>query len=66
MIRVICGFQALDLRPEDKSCLVSRSQCYLQLGDSEAALIDAEAVLKDDIDNTKVSLIFPKMLSYYK
>ena len=40
--------QALDLRPGDKNCLVARSQCYLELGNADAALADAEATLSDD------------------
>ena len=47
---VISGIilQALDIQSNDKSCLVARSKCYLQLGSAEAALQDAEASLKDD------------------
>lgn len=40
--------KALTLRPTEKNCLVSRSKCYLQLGDSQAALTDADASLKED------------------
>jgi len=40
--------KALGFQPEDKSCLVARSKCYLQLGESSAALQDAEASLKED------------------
>lgn len=40
--------QALELTPDDKNCLVARSKCHLQLGDSTAALKDAEAALKED------------------
>lgn len=43
-----CIPQALDIQNNDKSCLVARSKCYLQLGNAEAALQDAEASLKDD------------------
>uniref|UniRef100_A0A8B9LEM1 Outer dynein arm-docking complex subunit 4 n=1 Tax=Astyanax mexicanus TaxID=7994 RepID=A0A8B9LEM1_ASTMX len=39
---------ALTLQPEDKNCLVARSKCYVKLGDSENALKDAEASLKED------------------
>jgi len=46
--------QALGFQPEDKSCLVARSKCYLQLGESSAALQDAEASLKEDKKYHKV------------
>ncbi|KAI8609181.1 hypothetical protein BC830DRAFT_1151991 [Chytriomyces sp. MP71] len=36
------------MRQADKNCLVARSKCYLQLGDSEAALEDANLALKED------------------
>nr|BAD38896.2 outer arm dynein binding protein [Heliocidaris crassispina] len=39
---------ALEIEPTDKNCLVARSKCYLQLGDSKQALKDAEASLSDD------------------
>ncbi|KAL7754172.1 hypothetical protein RI367_000153 [Sorochytrium milnesiophthora] len=40
--------KALNMRPTDKNCLVARSRCYLQLGESDLALADAEAALKED------------------
>ncbi|XP_034047088.1 tetratricopeptide repeat protein 25 [Thalassophryne amazonica] len=40
--------KALTLKPDDKNCLVSRSKCFLDMGDSESALRDAEASLKTD------------------
>ncbi|XP_064643391.1 outer dynein arm-docking complex subunit 4-like isoform X2 [Lineus longissimus] len=39
---------ALEIQPEDCNCLVSRSKCYLQLGDTTNALNDAESSLKDN------------------
>ncbi|XP_062302088.1 outer dynein arm-docking complex subunit 4-like isoform X2 [Osmerus eperlanus] len=39
---------ALILQPDDKNCLVARSKCYVKMGDSENALRDAEASLKQD------------------
>lgn len=39
---------ALELRPDDRNCLVARSRCYLQLGNSAKALKDADASMKDD------------------
>ena len=46
--------QALEFREGDKNCLVARSQCYLQLGDAEKALKDAEETLVDDKNYIKV------------
>jgi tetratricopeptide (TPR) repeat protein len=40
--------KALEFQPEDRPCLVERSKCHLQLGDTSAALADAEASLKED------------------
>lgn len=40
--------KALTLRPGEKNCLVCRSKCHLQLGDSQAALEDANLSLKGD------------------
>ncbi|KAJ3124217.1 Tetratricopeptide repeat protein 25 [Physocladia obscura] len=40
--------KALELRPGEKNCLVARSKCNLQLGDSESALQDANDSLKQD------------------
>ncbi|KAL7378138.1 hypothetical protein ABVT39_009166 [Epinephelus coioides] len=39
---------ALTLKPDDKNCFVGRSKCYLKMGQSENALKDAEASLKED------------------
>ncbi|XP_068774834.1 outer dynein arm-docking complex subunit 4 isoform X2 [Struthio camelus] len=43
-----CFTNALQLRPDDKHCLVARSKCYLKLGDTENSLKDAEASLQND------------------
>ncbi|KAK6311585.1 hypothetical protein J4Q44_G00172490, partial [Coregonus suidteri] len=40
--------KALILQPDDKNCLVARSKCYVKMGDSDNALRDAEASLKED------------------
>eukprot|EP00128_Syssomonas_multiformis_P012325 Colp12_sorted_trinity150504_noHs@22891 len=45
--------KALELKPTDKIALVSRSKCYLQLGDANAALSDAELSLKEDKEYSK-------------
>ncbi|NXU19955.1 TTC25 protein, partial [Pardalotus punctatus] len=39
---------ALKLRAGDKRCLVTRSKCFLKLGDTENSLKDAEASLQND------------------
>ncbi|XP_031723707.1 outer dynein arm-docking complex subunit 4 isoform X1 [Anarrhichthys ocellatus] len=39
---------ALTIKPDDKTCFVSRSKCYLKMGQPENALNDAEASLKAD------------------
>ncbi|KAH9512469.1 Tetratricopeptide repeat protein 25, partial [Bulinus truncatus] len=39
---------ALQLRPDDRICLVRRSKCHLMLGDTAKALHDAEASLIED------------------
>jgi len=44
---------ALVLKYDDKNCLVARSKCFLQLGEAEKALIDAEAALKLEKKFTK-------------
>jgi predicted TPR repeat methyltransferase len=36
---------ALQLRPNDKACLVFRSRCYLLMGDASSALHDANSSL---------------------
>ncbi|XP_052237350.1 outer dynein arm-docking complex subunit 4-like [Dreissena polymorpha] len=40
--------KALELKPEDQHCLVTRSKCYLQVGNAEASLADAEAALEQN------------------
>ena len=37
-------------------CLIARAQCNLQVGDSHAAIADAEQILKFDPTFAKVSL----------
>ncbi|KAJ3044276.1 Tetratricopeptide repeat protein 25 [Rhizophlyctis rosea] len=55
--------KALNLRPGDKNGLVARSKCYLQLGDAQAALEDANSALKEDGDFFKG--IFQKAEALY-
>ena len=52
---LLCPFQALEFQSDDKSCLVARSKCYLQLGEASPALQDAEASLKEDKKFHRVS-----------
>lgn len=37
----------MEIRPEDKHCLVCRSRCYIQIGTPQLALDDANASLKN-------------------
>ncbi|XP_038018764.1 tetratricopeptide repeat protein 25 isoform X2 [Motacilla alba alba] len=43
-----CFNDALKLRAGDKHCLITRSKCFLKLGDTENSLKDAEASLQID------------------
>lgn len=45
--------QALEIQPGYKACLVQRSKCYLHLGDTDAALRDAEESLAEDPEYIK-------------
>jgi len=49
--------KALDMRPTDRKCLISRAQCYQYLGEADKALADANETLKDDNKYVKVSKI---------
>ncbi|XP_063412405.1 outer dynein arm-docking complex subunit 4-like isoform X5 [Mytilus trossulus] len=42
--------KALEMSTGDKNCLVTRSKCWLQLGNAENALTDAEEALREDKD----------------
>ena len=42
--------KALEMNMEDKNCLVTRSKCWLQLGNAENALADSETALLQDKD----------------
>ena len=60
-------FQALDLKSGDFNCLVARSQCHLELGNADAALSDAEEILKEEPKHIKVDLHPSYMiLSWYR
>ncbi len=47
-ITIVYHGQALDFKNDDQPCLVARSKCHLQLGNTKAALDDAELSLKED------------------
>ncbi|PNF22128.1 hypothetical protein B7P43_G06796 [Cryptotermes secundus] len=61
--------KALELNPKDKNALVARSKCYLQLGEPQLALKDAETALHGDKNFIRdiliVSAIFQKAESLY-
>uniref|UniRef100_A0A8C5JBC4 Outer dynein arm-docking complex subunit 4 n=1 Tax=Junco hyemalis TaxID=40217 RepID=A0A8C5JBC4_JUNHY len=54
---------ALKLRASDKHCLITRSKCFLRLGDTENSLKDAEASLQ--IDDTFYEGLYQKAESLY-
>ncbi|CAC5363711.1 Tetratricopeptide repeat protein 25 [Mytilus coruscus] len=54
---------ALELLPHDKNCLVCRSKCHLQLGDTISALEDAELSLAED--NTFHKGVYQKAQALY-
>ncbi|XP_041371990.1 outer dynein arm-docking complex subunit 4-like [Gigantopelta aegis] len=56
---------ALEIQHNDKTCLVARSKCHLQLGDTNTALKDAESSLAND--NTYHKGVYQKAEAlYYK
>lgn len=46
------------MSPEEKKCFVTRSKCWLQLGNAENALTDAEEALRLDKEYIPVSCTF--------
>ncbi|NXO83065.1 TTC25 protein, partial [Sitta europaea] len=54
---------ALKLRAGDKHCLITRSKCFLKLGDTENSLKDAEASLQ--IDKTFSEGLYQKAETLY-
>ncbi|NXK70248.1 TTC25 protein, partial [Sylvietta virens] len=58
-----CFNDALKLRAGDKHCLVTRSKCFLKLGDTENSLKDAEASLQ--MDNTFPEGLYQKAETLY-
>ncbi|XP_060859782.1 keratin, type I cytoskeletal 9 [Metopolophium dirhodum] len=55
--------KALELSPNDKTALVSRSKCYLLLGQPRLALKDAEVALNED--STYLKAIYQKAEALY-
>ncbi|NXC86952.1 TTC25 protein, partial [Cercotrichas coryphoeus] len=58
-----CFNDALKLRAGDKHCLITRSKCFLKLGDTENSLKDAEASLQ--IDKTFYEGLYQKAEALY-
>ncbi|NXY60361.1 TTC25 protein, partial [Callaeas wilsoni] len=58
-----CFNDALKLRAGDKHCLITRSKCFLKLGDTENSLKDAEASLQ--IDKTFLEGLYQKAETLY-
>ncbi|NWH36753.1 TTC25 protein, partial [Chloropsis hardwickii] len=58
-----CFNDALKLRAGDKHCLITRSKCFLKLGDTENSLKDAEASLQ--IDKTFTEGLYQKAEALY-
>ncbi|XP_023801898.1 tetratricopeptide repeat protein 25 [Cyanistes caeruleus] len=58
-----CFNDALKLRAGDKHCLITRSKCFLKLGDTENSLKDAEASLQ--IDKTFPEGLYQKAEALY-
>ncbi|ALC40468.1 maker116 [Drosophila busckii] len=61
--KVLSGSQALELNNTDINALISRSKCYLLLGESSKALQDAETALGEDKNNIRA--IYQKAESLY-
>ncbi|KAF4787493.1 hypothetical protein TURU_170279 [Turdus rufiventris] len=58
-----CFNDALKLRAGDKHCLITRSKCFLKLGDTENSLKDAEASLQ--VDKTFYEGLYQKAETLY-
>lgn len=58
MCYMCISLQALELKPDDQHCLVTRSKCYLQVGNAEASLVDAENALEQNKQLIKVKMMF--------
>ncbi|KAL3855274.1 hypothetical protein ACJMK2_014490 [Sinanodonta woodiana] len=56
--------RALEMKADDKNCLVTRSKCWLQLGNAENALTDAQVAL--DQDKEFIRGLFQKAEALYQ
>jgi tetratricopeptide repeat protein 25 len=56
-------FKAIEMAPNDQGALISRSKCYLQLGEPEKALADSETAL--GIDKNSIRAIYQKAEALY-
>jgi tetratricopeptide (TPR) repeat protein len=56
-------FQAIEMSPNDQGALIARSKCYLQLGEPDKALLDAETAL--EIDKNSIRAIYQKAEALY-
>lgn len=55
--------QALEICPTDTNALIARSNCYLQLGEPNKALEDAETAI--NADKANIRAIYQKAESLY-
>lgn len=51
------------MSPNDQGALIARSKCYLQLGEPDKALVDAETAL--EIDKNSIRAIYQKAEALY-
>jgi len=50
----ILSFEALDMQPTNRKCLIARAQCYQHIGEADKALADANETLREDSRFIKV------------
>ncbi|XP_076458744.1 outer dynein arm-docking complex subunit 4-like isoform X2 [Babylonia areolata] len=58
--------KALEMKPGDKTCLVARAKCFLNLGNSEAALADSESALKNEEGGKDIRALCTKAEALYQ
>eukprot|EP00105_Crassostrea_gigas_P014181 XP_011430756.1 PREDICTED: tetratricopeptide repeat protein 25 isoform X8 [Crassostrea gigas] len=56
--------RAIEMSPEEKKCFVTRSKCWLQLGNAENALTDAEEALR--LDKEYIPGLYQKAEAMYQ
>ncbi|XP_066584720.1 outer dynein arm-docking complex subunit 4-like isoform X1 [Prorops nasuta] len=54
-VAINCINKALELSPNDRNALISRSRCYLLLGDAQKALEDAESALEGKLKESNTA-----------